>query len=117
MVELYLKPKGTTPSDDQDYLPDSLLELERLLKELEFSNDRLKQSTDELEEAVRSSQGDEAREYYEYVQDNLAIIKARSQKIDRIHRKMDSLKGIFKNSESSGNSDSCGAGGIMGHYI
>lgn len=118
MVEIYIKPKGLVPStDEQDFLPESALELEHLLTQIKFGYDKLQESTDLIIEEFRKSDGDEAREYYEYILENSAILKSKQCRMDSIQRKIDSLKGVHNPPTLDDSSESSGAGGIFGHFI
>ena len=120
-VEIYLgKPAtGKQPGEmKQDDLPDSLMELEMMLEELKWTFEKLKESTDLLTDEFRRAEGDEAREYYEYIQDNLEILRNKSEKIDRIQKKVNQIKCIFPQPVKPDESSSSGAGGLMdGHLL
>ena len=122
-VEIFLRnPNKPAESSDKtaetDDLPNSLMELEMALKELQWTSEKLKESTDLLTEEFDKSEGEEAKEYYEYILDNLDILRQKKIKITKIEQKINQIKGVFKapvieKSESSG-----GAGGLLdGHYL
>jgi hypothetical protein len=120
-VEIYLR---KPPSDEpmpakEDDLPDSLMELEMALQELSWTFEKLKESTDLLTEEFRCAEGEEAREYYGYVQDNLEIMRAKAERMERIKNKINQIKGIFPTVfHDQDSSESSGAGGLMdGHLL
>jgi hypothetical protein len=120
VVEVYLRNKAQDSLSDEEALPNNLLELETMLKELEMTAEKLRDSTDLLTEEFRKSEGDEAREFYEYIQDNLGILKSKNDKMKRIDARMQSIGGVFKKTTDA--SSSSGAGGLMdqgsqGHFI
>jgi hypothetical protein len=112
VVEVYLKDK--VPIADERDLPDTLLELEMVKGEMEVTISKLRESTDLLVEEFRAAQGDEAREYYEYVQDNLAILEQKSGRLHEIETKINMIRGIFpKKSTGEDSSESS----VEGHFI
>jgi hypothetical protein len=118
MVEVTLGRKDPLSFPEmEEALPESLLELEHILQELQYTYNKLRESTDLLVEEVRKNDGDEAREYYEYVQENLGIMMTKSNKMEKVRRKIDSLRGVKEPVPTDRSSDSCGAGGVIGHYI
>ena len=120
VVEVFI-PKKSSVIPEEEGLPDTMLELEMQLKETEFATEKLRESTDLLTEEFRKSEGDEAREYYEYIQDNLEILRKKMERMKRIEDKMNTIRGIFTKSPDV--SSSSGAGGLMdtsefqGHFI
>ena len=122
-VEIYLrKPEEPTSKecDKADQLPNTLIELEVAYKELEWSSQKLRESTDHLIEEFDKSGGEEAKEYYEYIQDNFEILKQKTSKMAKLKQKMNQMKGVFDidsmRTESTG---SGGAGGLFdeGHSL
>lgn len=115
-IEVILRKPELNPKsnpNEMDSLPNDLLSLEVRLKELEFASVKLRESTDLLTEAFRSSEGEEAREYYEYIQDNLEILKSKDREMSSIKKKMNLIKGRFDSGErASTSSVTNGAGGI-----
>ena len=124
-VEIFLrKPEQsdvTKNAEEDDNLPNTLLELEMALKELEWTSRKLKDSTDMLTEEFDKSQGEEAREYYEYIQDNQYILKLKKLRMANIQQKINQLKGVFGPSvttEDLESQSSGGAGGLFeGHQL
>ena len=121
-IEVFLrKPEPVQESnpDEMESLPSDLLSLEVRLKELEFTSVKLRESTDLLTEEFRNTEGEDAREYYEYIQDNLEILKSKAREMGLIKKKMNQIKGIFDtDQESSTSSITAGAGGLNeGHMI
>ena len=120
-VEIFLRKKEeVVPVEEPEILPDSLMELEMALKELEWTTEKLKESTDllieEFHKADKANQP-EAREYYEYIEDNRAILSEKAKLMDRITRKMNQIRGVFDRSSLS-ESVSSGAGGMVeGHFL
>lgn len=92
VVEVYLKSNATESAES---LPDSIHELEMMKEEIQHSLLKLQESTDLLVEEFRSAEGDEAKEYYEYAQENLGIIKYKTARIDEIQKKIDSIRCVF----------------------
>jgi hypothetical protein len=120
-IEVILRKQELNPKsnpNEMDSLPNDLLSLEVRLKELEFASVKLRESTDLLTEEFRSSEGEEAREYYEYVQDNLEILKSKDREMGSIKKKMNLIKGRFDSEERpSTSSVTNGAGGINEGYM
>ena len=111
-VEIYLK---SGPALD-DSLPTTILELEMRLDELTLTVEKLKASTDILADECRNAKSEEeAREFYEYVEDNLEILKQKESSIIQIKDRIDTIKGIVaKKSQTPEQS----AGGVCdGHFI
>ncbi len=114
VVEVYMK---STMSESNEGLPDSIHELEMMKEEIEHTMSKLQESTDILIDEFRSTDGEEAREYFEYVQDNLAVLKDKAARVDDIQNKIDSIRCVFpkrKNEDNGGDSNSQGA---QGHFI
>ena len=120
-IEVILRKPELNPKsypNEVDSLPNDLLSLEVRLKELEFASVKLRESTDLITEEFRSSEGEEAREYYEYIQDNLEILKSKDREMGSIKKKMNLIKGRFDSDErSSTSSVTNGAGGINEGYL
>jgi hypothetical protein len=97
------------------------MELEMMLKELEWTSSKLRESTDLLTEEFRRSEGEDAREYYEYIQDNLDVLKQKAKKMDAIRRKINQIRGEFDSASFPADETSAStasAGGMMdGHMI
>jgi len=121
VVEVYLKSSETGDSANEASLPDTLLELEMMKGELSHSIEKLKESTDLLTTEFRKSEGKDAKELYEYIQDNLDILRGKNDRFEQITNRINQKKGIFP--QKALNTDaSTGAGGIMngseeGHFI
>ena len=115
VVEVYLK--TTNSADSGETLPDSILELEMSHREIQVTLEKLQESTDILmEEFRKAGDNEEAKEYYEYVQDNMHIIKSKTDRLEKITQKINTIKGIFPIIQVKP------AGGTMmeqdeGHYI
>jgi hypothetical protein len=92
VVEVYIRNNSTPEAS----LPDSILELESMLGEARLSFEKLKESTDVLTEECRKAENeDEAKEFYNYVQENLSILEAKSTLINEIERKIAQMRGVF----------------------
>ena len=122
-VEIFLR-KPSPPEErktEEDILPDSITELEMIHKELEWTSSKLRESTDLLTEEFRRSDGEEAREYYEYIQDNLEVLKQKSKRMNDIQRKINQIRGVFdpiSPTVEEPSASTASAGGLMdGHMI
>jgi uncharacterized coiled-coil protein SlyX len=115
-VEVYLRKADGLPDTETSgtaILPDSMLELESMLYELEFTLSKLRESTDLLTEEFRKAEGEVAREYYEYIQDNMEIMKQKVQRITDIKQRIDQIRGVFPSSNQSNQRSHDAAGGVQ----
>lgn len=97
-VEIHLRKDADTTME----LPDRLVELEMRLDETNLTVAKLKESTDLLTEEFRKSESEhEAREYFEYIQENRMIIEEKSKLIESIMAKIHAIKGIPRKHEQS----------------
>ena len=114
VVEIFLRPSN----DDAKELPDRVTELEMRLEELKLTLAKLKESTDLLTEEFHKTSSDDnetAKEYYEYIQDNLIIMGEKSKLADEIQAKINAIRGIVpvvSKSEHAG-----GSVEDSGHFI
>ena len=119
-VEIFLRKKDEPVVLEEDALPDSLIELEMMMKEIEWSISKLRESTDLLIEEFHKAdktEEPEAKEYYEYILDNRIILAEKSKLMEEVSRKMNQIRGIFKSAPVT-ESVSSGAGGMVeGHFI
>jgi hypothetical protein len=121
VVDVFIRENSGT-NQEEGALPDTILGLEMIYKEVELTVEKLMESTDLLTEEFRKSEGDGAREYYEYIQENLEILKLKREKMKAIKEKMNSIRGVFAGSIDKASTGS-GAGGLMdlsesqGHFI
>lgn len=115
VVEVYLK--GNQPSEEQ--LPDTILELECRLGEVRLSYEKLKESTDLLIDECRAATSEsDARDYYSYAQENLAILEVKAEFMKRIQTKIDQLRGVFPSAQNQDNSQAVEQQGTdSGHFI
>jgi seryl-tRNA synthetase len=121
VVEVYLRKNQANEDESVENLPDSLLELEMMKGEVLHSLEKLKESTDLLIEEFRKTSENDAMELYEYIQDNLDIIKTKNGKLERISARINQKKGLFHSLNTDGDT-SRGAGGLIdshdeGHFI
>ena len=121
VVEVYLQKDQNRQDALDESLPDNLLELEMMKGELSHSLEKLKESTDLLTEEFRKSEDSDAREFYEYIQDNLDIMRRKTERMDEITARINQKKGLFKSSRADGDA-STSAGGLVdsqedGHLV
>ncbi len=109
--------KASNNYQADDGLPNNLSELEALLSEIDFTFTKLKESTNILTEEFRVAQGEEAREYYEYIQDNMEILKSKEKKMTAIRSKINQIRGTFPIPTKKDESSSSGAGGVFGGHL
>ena len=119
---MYLKNKEAVVLTPEEQLPSTLTELEMAYKQLDLTSLKLRESTDLLTEEFRKVSGEEARELYGYIHENLEILKDKADQMKLIDKKVQSIKGVF--GKDTGASTGSGAGGLMssddsieGHYI
>ncbi len=115
VVEVYLK--GNQPPDEQ--LPDTILELESQLGEVRLSYEKLKESTDLLVDECRAATSEsDARDYYLYAQENLAILEVKAEFMKRIQWKIDQLSGVVPSAQHQDDSQALEQQGTdSGHFI
>ena len=95
VVDVYLKNKEAVVLTPEEQLPSTLTELEMAYKQLELTSLKLRESTDLLTEEFRKVSGEEARELYGYIHENLEILKDKADQMKLIDKKVQSIKGVF----------------------
>ena len=113
VVEVYLK------GNREEQLPDTILELESRLGEVRLSYEKLKESTDLLVDECRAATSEsDAKDYYLYAQENLAILEVKEEFMKRIQTKIDQLRGVFPSAQNQKNSQAVEQQGTdSGHFI
>lgn len=115
VVEVYLK---SSFGEESNCLPEGLLELEVRRAEVQLTVDKLKESTDLLTEEFRQSESEEEQlEYYEYISDNLEIMKTKVDLMREIDSKIDSIRGVVSVKRPVATEAARGVAEMDGHFV